>query len=72
MMGSDGSGYFFADLQLDLINVTEELVLKKQEVEGVLLNLNSGCLREKPQLPDKKILAGLLSREEQKNCAGWM
>lgn len=51
------------DSQLVLINVREELVLKKWEVEGMLLNLNPGCLRERPQLPDKKILAGLLSRE---------
>lgn len=62
-MGRDGHGHYFADSQLALVNVREELVLKKQEVGGVLFNLNAECLREKPQLPDKKILASLLSKK---------
>lgn len=70
MGGGDDEGWgdmdirvSYPDSQLLLINVWEELVLKKCEVGGVLLYLNPGCLRERPQLPDKKILAGLWTRE---------
>lgn len=51
-MERGGYGHYFAYSQLALINVREELVLKEQEIVGVLLNLNAECLREKPQLPD--------------------
>lgn len=50
---------YHSDSQLVLISVREELVLKKQEVGGVLLSLNARCLRERPQ-----------TRESWLTCSG--
>ena len=51
------------DSQLVLLNVKEEPVLKKWDARRMLFNLNPGYVRERLQLPDKKILPGLLRRE---------